>query len=297
MIIYEKDTEDVHTLSIYKYKIVNNVLEYTYKDFDKWVIDLIEQNTENTVPYYYLIIDTALNDAFQHWVYESAIYLLLFIELKKTYPTIKLHIKTKKSYKNMICDYFGISNDDVVLELNNNNICIFPLPISAHNKKTISTDYTKQVDVFCNFIQSNRGITVKKHINILLMPRQSKENFAGNDRSYNVEDITNNISHGENNMILHTDSIKDFKEQIRIVNSSKNIILTGGSAYFVNGMISNNANIIVLDWAHHGDQIREYPKLKYIDYLVQMRNTVTAVHTISPFKYNDIKDYLEPLPL
>jgi len=293
MIIYEKDTEDVQTLSIYKYKIVNNVLGYLYEDFDKWVID-IEQNIENSsVIHYYLIIDTQINDAFHHWIYESAIYLLLFIELKNLYPTIKLHLKTKRGFKNIICEYFGISSDDIVLELRHNNICIFPLPISAHNKKTICTDYINQVDVFCKFIQSNRGITEKKHINTLLMPRQNKENFPGNDRLYNVEDIANNIIQGGDNIILNTDSIKDFKEQIRIVNSSKNIILTGGSAYFVNGMISNDANIIVLDWDIHDDHITHYPKVKYINYLVQLRNTIIPIPNMSTFKYNDIKEYLD----
>ena len=32
MFIYEKDTEDVQTLSIYKYKVVANVKDYSYID-------------------------------------------------------------------------------------------------------------------------------------------------------------------------------------------------------------------------------------------------------------------------
>jgi len=291
MIIYEKHTEDVYTLSIYKYKIVNNVIKYSYQDFDKWVIDTHNSSTEGRP--YFLIIDTLYHEAFGHWVYESAIYLLLFLELKLKYPTIKLHLQGHKEYKRLFCEHFGISKNDIVLTLPSNNICIFPLPITAHSKRTICDDYMAQVDAFCKHIQSSISTIQVKHINTLLMPRQKKENYAGNDREYNIEDISKSIKDEPSTMILNTDTIKTLQEQIELVSSSKNIVLTGGAPYFVNGIISENANIVVLGASHHTAHIREYVKIKYIDYIIQLRNTVINIAHSDAFIYSDIKEYLE----
>jgi hypothetical protein len=84
MIIY--DTLDVHELSIYKYKIISNVNDYSYIDYDKWQIDIIESNIEDINTSYYWIIDTLYNNALIHRTYECAIYLLFFKELKLIYP-------------------------------------------------------------------------------------------------------------------------------------------------------------------------------------------------------------------
>lgn len=293
MIIYEHDTEDVQMLSIYKYKIVSNVINYSYVDFDKWNIDMTDIAIGEKDINFYLIIDTLINDALIHWVAESAIYLFLFKELKETYPTLKLHLKTQKQYKKMICDHFEIENTDVVIELLPNNVCFFPLPISSLNKNTICPDYIAQLNRFCNFIQSSVTKDVDKSVSVLFMPRQTKENFAGNDRTYNTQEISNKISEVQNSMILNTDNIKSLQEQIDIVNSSKNIIVTGGSSYFFNGILSNSANLIVLDAPIHNRQIQQYIKLKYCDDLVRMRNIVNDIPLSGAFKFDNIKTFLK----
>jgi len=58
------------------------VNDYSYIDYDKWQIDIIESNIEDINTSYYLIIDTLYNDALIHRTYESTIYLLFFKELK-----------------------------------------------------------------------------------------------------------------------------------------------------------------------------------------------------------------------
>jgi hypothetical protein len=293
MFIYEKDTEDVQTLSIYKYKVVANVKDYSYIDYDKWLININYDDNKEEATNHYMIIDTLHNDAFGHWVYESAIYLLLFIQLRQLYPKIKLHLQCHKEYKRMFYEHFGIDKMDVTLELTPNNICIFPLPISANNKNTICSDYIAQMDAFCSYIRSSVPTNLNKNISILLMPRQTKENYVGNDRSYNIEDIYSNLDKLPNTVVLNTDNIKTLREQIELVNSSKNIILHSGAAYCFNGMISNNANILVLDASHHHGHIREYIKVKYIDYIVQTRNTINNISNTHTITYDDIKEYIE----
>ena len=294
MFICEKDTNDVHTLSIYKYKIVDNVKDYSYVDYDKWLINTTDNHNKDENINDYLIIDTLYNDAFGHWVYESAIYLLLFIELRRLYPQIKLHLQCHKEYKRLFYEHFGIDKTEVTLELNPNNRCIFPLPITAHNKNTICQDYMAQVDAFCRHIQSSVSKNANKNISILLMPRQTKENYVGNDIAYSIEDIYNNLDKVSNTVVLNTDNIETLRSQIELVGSSKNIILHGGSAYFFNGMISSNANLVVLDAARHIDHVKQYIKLKYIDYIIQMRNTINNISNPDIiFRYDDIKEYLE----
>jgi hypothetical protein len=125
------------------------------------------------------------------------------------------------------------------------------------------------------------------------MPRQIKENFVGNERTYNIEDILSKVADVPDSLVLNTDNIKSLQEQIDLVNSSKNIILTGGSPYFFNGMISNNANIIVLGATTHIGQCNLYVKMRYSDYIVQLRNTVNNIPNAAAFSYDDIKEYLE----
>jgi hypothetical protein len=125
------------------------------------------------------------------------------------------------------------------------------------------------------------------------MPRQTKENYVGNNRRYNIEDISSKVAELPDTVILNTDNIKSLQEQIDLVNSSKNIILTGGSAYFFNGMISNNANIVVLDASPHIGQCNKYVKMKYSDSIVQMRNKVNNVLNSYIFTYDNIKNFLD----
>lgn len=230
MLFRDTDTQDLHKLSIYNYKLVDNVNKYSYQNFDTWNIDISERICADEDKSYYLIIDTQYNEAFAHWVYESAIYLPLFLELKKVYPTLKIHLQCHRSFKLLFCEHFAIHKDDIVLELKNNNICVFPLPITAHNKKSICDGYIALLDAFSAYIHSN--ISIKdKYISTLLMPRQSKENYVGNDRRYTVDDIVNHLVDNTSSRILNTDTIGNLQEQIDIVGSSKNIVLSGGSAY------------------------------------------------------------------
>ena len=293
MIIHEKDTENVQALSIYKFKIATNVIEYSYVDYDKWRINTAPSDIKEGDSNHYLIIDTLHNDAFIHWAYESAIYLPLFKELKQLYPKIRLHLKAQKQYKRMICEHFKINSDDVVLELSPNNTCIFPLPISSLNKNTICDDYKEQLNAFCKYIRSTVSNASEKTVSILLMPRQTKENYVGNNRRYNIEDISSKVAEFPDTVILNTDNITSLQEQIDLVHSSKNIILTGGSAYFFNGMISNNANMVVLDASHHIGQCNKYVKMKYSDSIVQMRNKVNNVLNSYIFTYDNIKNFLD----
>jgi hypothetical protein len=283
--IRENDT-DVLKNDIYEYKIVNNVIIYSYENYNSWAIHSSDNNTSN--PTYYLIIDTLYNDALSHWVYESAIYILLYLKLKIEYPTLKIHIKTKKIFKQLFFDYFNITPENITFTLDSNNVCIFPLPISSHNTHTLSETCKLQIEAFIDTIQPNDS---KKTLHTLIMPRQLKENFKNNDRAYNIDNIISGFQDLSNNRILRTDTITNIKEQMEIVNSAENLIVTGGSPYLLNGMFCKNTNIIVLD-SDFQEQFRKYIKYTYYHNRILKNNRVHFVskHTLT---YEAIKPLLK----
>lgn len=63
--------------------------------------DSEENNNQLT---YFLLFETCFDAAFSHWIYESAMYLSYFFELKSKYPELKLLVK--KTQKEVIKIYF-----------------------------------------------------------------------------------------------------------------------------------------------------------------------------------------------
>jgi hypothetical protein len=126
----------------YKVYEVENVSGYIYANFNSWELEVNDILNDTIVPdNYYFIADTLYYEAFGHWVLETGIYLPLFITLKKTYPNLKLVLRSKRMFKKLFCDFFGIK--DVVYSLEANNVCFFPSPISALNDKSISDEFKK----------------------------------------------------------------------------------------------------------------------------------------------------------
>lgn len=293
MYITQNDTDYIKD-DIYNYKLITNVISYEYVDFNKWSINADTNNSDDPSEYY-LIIETTFNEAFSHWVYECAIYLPLFNMLKVKYPNIKLHIKSNKQYKKLFCNYFNINSNNISNTLISSNICIFPMPISALNDRNITDDYKVQVKAFIKALSIPNS---SKTVYNLLVPRGSKENYAGNHRTLDTTDIEKyfNSQDKQNYNILYVDNIDDISKQISIINSSKNIFIVDGGAFLVNSLFANKSNIIVLgDIVLHNNI---YCKNKYIYDLICKNNNVTFIPYIhgnfknSIFYYNDIKEYI-----
>ena len=282
---------DILTEDVYQYTEFKNVIKVE-NQFNKWIIEVDNTNNSSNISYY-LIIDTKLHDAFFHWVAESAIYLLFFNILKNKYPTLKLYLKEFKTYKKLFCDYFNINQNDIVYNLDYSNVCIFPMPISCLNIAKRDENWKIQFNYFIEKLNST-CIDNQKYIQSIFLPRQTKENYKNNDRTYNTIDISNHIENSENSVILNTDNIVDLTQQINMINSSSNVILTAGSAYFMNGLFCKNSHIIVLDdsliW-----QIDTFMKLKYIHNKICETNKVFFIKSKgnNVFYYNNIKKYLQ----
>jgi len=261
------------TIDIYKLFKLENVLEYSYENHNTWKIilnDDLKLANENI----YFIIDTLFQDAFGHWVFESAIYLPLFKKLKETYPNIKLVLKEEKNYKKLFCKYFNIDSNDIVYIIESNNISFFPSPITCLNDQVISETYKNQIFKFKEFFVDNNNI--KR--DLLIMPRQTKENYKNNDRVHNIQYLLDKYK--DKAYILNTDEITDLKDQIDLVQSSKNIFLTEGSPFFVNSFFCKNKNIYSIHHNHSIVNNHYFSKNRFMCELIKSENNLKEVHEL-----------------
>lgn len=293
MINISCNSTDYEISGIYKYFTINNVISYSHHNFDSYRI--CNTNSNNISNNYYLILDTQFSAALFHWFAECAIFLPLFIELKKKYPSLKLVFKTKQIYHKLILEYYNIQETDILYSISQNveNVCFFPLPISALNKTTICDDYILYAN---SFIEWLNNVELEKSNDILILPRQKQQNSGeeSGNRINNCNDIITNLP---NSIVLHTDSLYSFSEQIRLIKSSKTIIVSDGSAFLFNGVFANNSTIIVL-----GDmvvsQCNDHKKMEYYMNVIKKNNNVVFIKYThgdfnnSSFLYKDLISFL-----
>ena len=260
---------------IYKLFIIENVIHYSLIDFHTHQIEVCEKKEESLE--YYFVIDLLYHDAFGHWVYESAIYLPIFKKIKEMYPTIKIVLKSKKQFKSLFLKFFDIMETDVVYDMQPNNVCLFPSPISLLNDNVNMTDIYKQIIV--KFITIFLKDRIESHLyDYVILPRQMKENFTYNDRTYDmsvVYNAMNTITTKYN--ILHTDTIVDLKDQIAALQSAPNVIITDGSPYLVNNMFCNHQKLFIIDTLTI-HQSSTYHKINYIRETICTLNNNTYIY-------------------
>ena len=281
-LILTESTNYKHHIIDNTYKVyeVENVTGYIYANFKSWeleVNDIVNDNilNDNIIEYnYYFIADTLYDEAFGHWVVETGIYLPLFITLKKSYPTLKLVLRSEKVYKKLFCDFFGIK--DVVYSLEPNNVSFFPSPISSLNDNNITDEFIKQTRIFRDYFIPTSPLEHE----FVILPRQIKENFAPNDRSICFKNLINHL--GERARILNTDEITNLEDQINIVNSGKNICLPEGSAFYVNGLFCKNKTIYIVDITDvHKANAQNYIKTLKALFLLKLHTEYNNVIYIS----------------
>jgi hypothetical protein len=285
MILYLDDNSNYNHIFFDETKlfIVENVSEYSLEKFDTHKIITNTQTSTNIVSYYF-VIDLLYNEAFAHWVYESAIYLPLFNALKSSYPNIKLLLKTHKTFKRLFTDFLGIQASDVIYDIDITpvNICIFPSPISALNDKSITGTYQRLVDNFACLFANLTPIRIGNKNDYVVLPRQKKENYNANDRVYDVSVIYNILKYNNKTFnVVETDTITDLTEQINLLRMSNNVILTDGSPFLVNIMFCKHQKVFVIDRITQ-KQSGEYIKINFIINHICKQNNICFKYLDSP---------------
>ena len=286
------------TIDIGSYQLVRipNVTTYTLcgTTFNTWIVQTDSTLSDISSTNVYFVIDLCFDEAFGHWVYESAIYLPLFCMLKVTYPTLKLVLKTKKNFKHLFCSYFNIAESDIVYHIptTESNLCFFPSPISSLN---ITNPNSKVHEYYTSIFRLFKECpSIKKDpVEYLIMPRQTIENYKGNDRTIPFQAIFDHFTHNTTNThrIFHTDTVTNLIDQINELRSAKTIICHDGSALLVNGMFVQNKQFLVVSLYTPG-QASKYPQLsKIIEYINKINNNTIQYFSIDRDVVNYVMNY------
>ena len=240
MLEIKEDATDAETIDIYSVYCVDGVNSYTLdgNSFSAWNIE-----ATGVAGPKYLCIDSFFHEAASHWVFESAVYLPLFIKLKERYPEIRLHLKgPAKRYKAQFCDFFGI---EPTYDLPPANTCFFPNPISAQNRLVLNESFKPHLE---RFIAAFTDINLTPaSLDFLILPRGKAENYHGNDRTVDFSMIYAAAEAGSSPYsILNTDDISNLADQIVAVRSAKNLILCDGAAFVINTLFAKNATIYII---------------------------------------------------
>ena len=222
------------------------------------------QNNNNILTFFFLF-ETTFDSAFFHWIYESAIYLSYYIELKSKYPELKLLVKQnpKRSYKNLFFKALNISENDifwltnkeindcktVYINIPGNNICINTKPHYLNTVQIKDKNIYKELIIkFRNIILTNCNIIypLEKSIDNLFFPRSKKENFAPNDRIINYDKVYNLLK-GKKYIEYDTINTTNLADQIKLLASSQNIFLDWGASFVVNVLFCKNSKIFISD--------------------------------------------------
>jgi hypothetical protein len=254
---------------------ITNVESYEFCTIESFIVQINEvPSTENNDEYF--IIDTLYNEAVSHWVYESSIYLEAFNYLYKINNNIKLHLKTMKNYKKIICNYFGISENCIVYDIDSSkpNTCYFPKYSKSTNMHLVDTNYIMNIDKLYESFNKNT-ISSQKSVDICLLPRQSKENYVTNDRIISVNLLIDYLNNSKKYSfdILESDRIDRFIDQIERVKAASIIILSDGAALSINGIFCKDKKILVIG-NFSLDQEKHHPRGKFIATKIREQNEV-----------------------
>lgn len=251
------DTEPSFFIDKFPFYTVKNVvsIEAHHTGFSEndcvfgW--NVVKKSTEEceTISYY-LYFDTKNHDAFSHWVFESAIFLPLFNKIKEKYPSLKILIKEQKNFKLSFFKAFHLENDVVCALETHDNLVIFPRYTTHHIRKRNEL-YKELLDPFYSYFIQNEECV--KDIDILYLPRGTRENYKGWDRKIDCqEQLIEYIQSLPNTMVYNTDLTDNFVDQVKIIRRAKKILLDYGSSFNVNGFFAKQSEIIIIGHdVHH----------------------------------------------
>jgi hypothetical protein len=284
---------DEHKLSKYK-----NVISYNYINCSPTLnVEICENNINNAInndTEYYYIFDCPGRDAFAHWIFESFIFFDYFLKINELHPTIKILTTNTKKYVSNYFKLFNVNNEIVNEITSHNNVCFFS-PVLSLNSNNINQDLFKNLlDNYVKKINSLIDNNVFEN-NIIFLPRNSKDNFANNDRIIHGSDMIEESVINLGGSVLNTYQINNLKTQFVLINSSNTIILDYGSSLFVNCIFLKGKKIIILDnYKLSHNQINNYIFIKIIYDRIINNNDVVLVKSEknNTIDFNDIKNFL-----
>jgi hypothetical protein len=235
------------------------------------------------------VIDVGMIPAFGHWVFESAIYIPIYLRLKRIYPDMKLMVGEHKTYKSIFARYYGVHSDDILYSIPPGSLCTIPSPITSLTHGHICERHRR-------LIQGISVLNDSKHkYEYTLFPRQT-ENYPGNNTSISYVPIIDYIDRvGITYSVYNTSTVMDFSEQLSKIQSSRVIIIPDGSSFLVNGFYASNSTMYVVGRLCSEEQSMLFPQIEYIKNLILSRNKVYWFKSCTEFiEFLKTGIYVEP---
>ncbi len=273
----------------YPFYIIKNAVQINFlRNEDTWRI--VRKCDEEDIKTIYLrIFNDDQSDAFAHWVFESAIFLPLYIELCQKFPSLDIVLwqLNDRKFRNLFYKYFGIKKifTGPLSSATSTSVLLCP-PINTlnslkHKTEALSTFGSKIFNTFVEIFHEHVSFNGSIRNKILVMPRQSRENYRPNDRGYDFSGLIKHVLLMDEVQILETDRIEDLEEQINFIMNSKTIILCDGSSFLVNGLLfCMDKNIIVVDNITVG-QSEKFVQTKNLVDIIQKNNKVIRISSPS----------------
>ena len=235
----------------------------------------------------FLVLDTAQDTAFGHWVGESAVFLYLWADLSAQHPGIRLVLRSARTFKALLAAAWGLRPAQLLvaraLPHNASNLVYFA-PLFLLNSALLDLGLgARAFAAHMQRVRSHAGLGGlcgnwggAGAARLLLMPRGSRENFFWNDRAVPHErEVMAHFNGTRGAQWLFTDEVRDIGEQARAVAGARVIVTHYGSALFFNGAIARNATLVVL--GSLGEQHKDVHGFRAMWRYINLYNRVVVV--------------------
>jgi hypothetical protein len=199
-------------------------------------------------------------DAASHWVFESAVFLPFYKDLKQIYPNLIVYIDGFKTYKRLFCEYFNVPYTSTFVS---GATVIIPEQITSLVDNANVEKYKLLLDSFWEEFERLRNRPIDNPL--LIMPRQKLENYKNNDREIAMDAFINCVELcRKTHAILNTDTITMLEDQANIVAKSSTIVLCAGAALHINSLFAKGKTIYVVGEPDMMAQSNKFVKAKLL---------------------------------
>ena len=235
---------EINNHKLYK---VENIKSYKYFMYESKVdIEFLSHTSPNIKTIYY-IFDCPGESAFAHWIFESFIFVPIFIEISKIYPEIKILTTNTKKYVNNFFKLWNINNEIVYEIETKDNICFFPPIISLNDNNSDQEIFVKYINTYIDKINDMiNPINLNLQSDLIFLPRNTEDNYINNNRIVPKTDLIEKKVIENGGLILNTYKINNILLQFLLVNSVNTIILDYGSSFLVNCIFLKNKKIKII---------------------------------------------------
>jgi hypothetical protein len=219
------------------------------------------------------------------------IYFENIKKLNEKYEKVTIITSIEKKYLKILLKYFNIPNEIKCVKKNtmgeikiveSKNKCFFSKITSLNDIEIKTLDFEKKIEELINYINNKTPkITSINNNKILLLPRNTVDNYKPNDRYINeIEELKREIIE-MGGTILNTYELNDYYLQTIIIKSSDIIIVDYGSSFLVNCIYLSNKKIIVLNEHRFYMGQQQYPAKKIICDKICSNNNVIILDNVN----------------